>query len=173
MRQQLSLVELIDHILSVTGKDAARVREVLRQGTIVNGASRFRWEPLEATAEEIVTVLQLFPDARPDLPFSAVRCVRARLTGGRAAIEIDREAASRRRWLKRRSFWDVLLETAARLIPIYQHYSYADRSDVYHCELSAEACRELRDQSRLLAYSSLEIAVREGTYKQLQLWVER
>ena len=173
VRQDLTPQELLSYILPSTGKDAARVQEVLRQGMVVRGASRFRWTPLELEAAEVTAALVPFPDPRPDRPFDAAQCVRAKLSGGRAAIDLEREAALRKRWFKRRSFWPALLEIAARLPLQYQHYSYADRADIYAAELSAEAAGELRAQAGLLAYATLERVVREYGYSRLELWVER
>ncbi len=173
VRQQLPLADFMETIVRVTGKDAVRIRGILRQGALVSGASRFRWEPLEVSTEEIARVLQAFPDALPERAFDASRCVRAALTGGRAPIELTREAASRKGWLQRRSFWQTLMEAAAELSPVYQQYSYADRADVYRLDLPAETARSLRDQAGLLRYSSLEAQVREYSYDRVELWVER
>ena len=173
VRREMAAAELIECILKITGKDPGRVGEVLRGGTVVNGASRFRWEPIEAAAEEVAQALAQFPDPRPDLPFDAGRCVRARLTGGRAPIDLGRQAASVKRLLARQSFWDVLMAAAAGLPLTYQQYSYADRADLYHAELSAEAAGTLREKARLLRYSALESAVQEYAYHRLELWVER
>ena len=71
VRQDLTPQELLGYILPSTGKDAARVREVLRQGMVVRGASRFRWAPLELPAEEVTAALVAFPDPRPDRPLAA------------------------------------------------------------------------------------------------------
>ena len=173
VRQAMPVAELIEQIVRVTGKDAPRIQEILRQGAMVSGASRFRWAPMEAAVEEIRQVLLGFPDPQPERPFEAARCVRAILTGGRAAIELTREAASRKGWFERRSFWEVLMEAAAGLAPAYQQYSYADRADVYRVELPVEAARALREQAGLLRYSTLEMQVREYSYDRLELWVER
>lgn len=173
VRQELARAQLLENILRVTGKDAGRVREILRQGTVVNGASRFRWEAIHAEAEEVTVALAGFPDAEPWRPFEAARCVRARLAGTRAPIELEREAASRRRWLRRRSFWEAVLEAAAKAAPTYHGYSYGDRADVYHAELSGETAAWLREQSRLLPYESLALTIREASCQRLELWVER
>ena len=53
VRQELAAAQLVENILRVTGKDAGRVRDVLRQGTVINGASRFRWEPLQVSLEDV------------------------------------------------------------------------------------------------------------------------
>ena len=42
--EQMPLAELVELILSATGKSLARVCEVLRRGVLVAGASRFRWQ---------------------------------------------------------------------------------------------------------------------------------
>src|SRR5262249_2044815 len=173
VRQEMPLGDFLEVILGVTGKDAARIRDILRQGALVSGASRFRWEPMEATAEEIAPLLAAFPDARPERAFDPARCVRVALTGGRSAIELTREAASRKGWFQRRSFWATVMEMASRLAPTYQQYSYADRADVYRLELAPETVRALREQAGLLRYSSLETQVREYSYDRLELWVER
>lgn len=171
--QQMPARDLIENILRVAGKDAARVQEILRHGIVVSGASRIRWAPIDVPLEEVVQAFQAFPDPNPDRPFDAAMCIRAALSGGRAVIEIPREAASRKGWSSRRSFWEVLMDTAASLAPAYHQYSYSDRADVYRSELSVEAARGLREQARLLKYPSLEQQVREYAYDRLDLWVVR
>ncbi len=173
VRQDLPAAQLIENILRITGKDAARVREVLRQGTVVNGASRFRWESIHALPEEVTQALAAFPDPDPSRPFDAARCIRIRLTGGRSPLELDRTAASRRRLLRRRSFWQAVLEVVGNLPVTYYDYSYADRADVYHADLTADAARSLRQESGLLPYTSLAVAIRESSWVRLELWVER
>src|SRR5262249_5318842 len=86
--QELPMRELIEHILGVVGKDESRIREILLRGTLVSGASRFRWPGWEADAESLRESLAAFPDADPSLPFAAARCIRATLRGGRQTIEI-------------------------------------------------------------------------------------
>ena len=169
----MTFPELVESILGITGKDASRIRSILLQGALVSGASRFRWEPMDAALEDIAVALRSFPDPRPDRPFDASHCVRAALTGGRAAIELTREAASRKRLFGRHSFWQALMETATHLAPTYHQYSYTDRADVYRVDLPLEAARALQAQAGLLRYSSLEMQVREYSYDRLELWVER
>ncbi len=171
--QQMTPAELIEQILRLTGKDAARVREILERGAVVSGGSRFRWAPFETSPEEISALLAAFPDPQPDRPFDASRCRRAVLAGGRGPIELDREAASRRRWLQKRSFWASLMDAAAALAPVYQQYSYAERADLYRAALPVDAARALRDRAGLLRYPTLTAMVREYAYDRLELWVER
>src|ERR1035437_4266018 len=63
--QELPVRELIEHMLGITGKDGPRVRELLRRGTLVSGASRFRWVGWEADIEGVRQILAAFPDADP------------------------------------------------------------------------------------------------------------
>ena len=173
VRQQFSPAQLIENIVRVTGKDPERVGEILRQGTVVQGASRFRWEPLEASAEDITPVLAGFPDPEPNRPFNPARCLRVRLSGGRAPLELERAAASRKRLFRRRSFWQALLETIARVPVCYQHYSYGDQADVYVADLDPESAQQLWLEADLLPYPSLAAALQGGAYRRLELWVER
>jgi hypothetical protein len=107
--QELPIRELIEHMLGVTGKDEARIRELLLRGTLVSGASRFRWAGWESDLEGIRAILSTFPDPDPSRVFVAERCVRAILRGGRQAIEIPREAGMRKGLFRRESFWDLLM----------------------------------------------------------------
>ena len=90
--QELPLRELVGHMLGVTGKDEARIRELLLRGTLVSGASRFRWTGWDADIDGIRHLLAGFPDPEPGRPFDAARCVRATLRTTRQPIEIPREA---------------------------------------------------------------------------------
>src|SRR3954471_13271966 len=107
--QELAVRDLLEHILGVTGKDEVRIGELLLRGTLVSGASRFRWQGWEADRDDVRTLLATFPDPEPARPFAAENCVRAVLRGGRHAIELPREAAAQKRMFQRVSFWDVTL----------------------------------------------------------------
>ena len=171
--QQMTAGDLLEQILRATGKDSARITDVLRQGTVVSGASRIRWASIEASPEEIRQALEAFPDPQPERRFDASKCIRVTLGGGRAAIEINREPASHKGWFQKRTFWQALMETAARLDLTYEQYSYSERADVYRAALPLDAARALREQAGLLRYSSVEMQVREYAYDRLELLVER
>src|SRR5437660_104813 len=94
--QELPIRELIDHMLGVTGKDVPRIREVLLRGTMVAGASRFRWSGWPVDEEALVELLATFPAADPRRSFAAARCVRVILRGGRAPIDLRRDALDRK-----------------------------------------------------------------------------
>src|SRR6185312_1403488 len=108
--QELTLRELVEYMLPLAGKDIPRIREILRRGTLVSGASRFRWTGWEATDAEISELLGAFPDPDPARTFAASRCVHAALRGAQRTVEIPREAARARRGP---GLWDALMEIAA------------------------------------------------------------
>ena len=122
--------ELIEHMLGIAGKDEPRIREILLRGTLVSGASRFRWPGWEtdADAASVACSRSSRIPTRP-LPFASVRCIRATLRGGRQAIEIPREAAERKPLFRRASFWDLLMDVVAAAAPKYSAYSYRERAD--------------------------------------------
>jgi hypothetical protein len=171
--QELPVRELIEHLLGVTGKDEARIRELLLRGTLVSGASRFRWVGWEAELDGIREVLTTFPDPDPARPFTAERCLRATLRGGRQAIEIPREAAERKGLFQRKTFWDLLMEVVGGGVPAYVGYSYRERADRYIRELTLAEATRVREGSGLVKYSTLSEQIRVAAFVQVELWVSR
>src|SRR6185295_18374543 len=147
--QEMPVRELVEHMLGVTGKDEARIRDLLLRGTLVSGASRFRWTGWEADDAGLRSLLTTFPDPNPSRPFDADRCVRAVLRGPRQPIDVARQAALSRGLiasiLRRPSFWDALIEAAGTAVPAYIGYSYRDRADVYQLPLTGPAAKRIRD----------------------------
>src|SRR5438552_19162744 len=86
--QDIPMRELIEHMLGITGKDTARLHELLLRGTLVSGASRFRWAGWDADRQAIESALATFPDPDPRRKFSADRCIRAALRAPGRRIEI-------------------------------------------------------------------------------------
>jgi hypothetical protein len=164
--------ELVEYMLGVTGKDQARVRELLLRGTLVSGASRFRWTGWEVDRAALAEILATFPDPEPLRAFAAERCVRVTLRGGRQPIEIPRAAGHRKPWFRRGSFWQALIEATSRTAR-YQTYSYKDRADIYEAELDVPAAERLRQAAELLTYSSLSQRVRSEAFTSAELLVER
>lgn len=171
--RDMPLRELVDHMLGVTGKDADRVRELLRRGSLVSGASRFRWSGWEASLAGIDALLASFPDADPGRPFAAAGCSLAVLRGPQALIELPREVANRRRFLRRRSFWGALLQAAAAGAPAYAGYSYKRHADCYRLALGAAQAASLRSDAGLLAYSTLVAQVRLAALAEMELYADR
>jgi hypothetical protein len=167
VRQEFRLEELLDMLVSVAGKDVRRLQQILKSGTAIYHYYRYWWQGFEAEEAAVRAALERFPDADPARPFRAEDCTAVLLETesgpGRAPVELARDAASRKRWLRRASLWDVLMRLAAGEPPEYETYSYAKRGDLYRREtgglpleaLSEEAeraaPRELRGQARALA----------------------
>jgi len=171
--QDLTTRELIEHMLGVTGKDEARIRELLRRGTLVSGASRFRWAGWEAEAEGIRALLATFPDPDPQRAFDPARCARAILRDQRHAVEVQRAAAERRSLFRRDSFWDVLMQAAVAPGIRYSTYSYRDRADRYTRDCTPEEVARIRQGVPLLRYTSLRDQVTMLTTVSMDLFVER
>lgn len=176
LSQEMPVRELVEHMLGVTGKDQARVQELLLRGTLISGASRFRWAGWNADPESIRSLLATFPDPDPSRGFSREHCIRAVLRGGRQAVEVTREAGQRTslvRRFKRTSFWNSLMEIVAAAQPRYRDYSYKQRTDVYDVKLSPEAAERIRQAAGALSYSSLREKVRLSPLTAADLYVPR
>jgi len=171
--QELAVRELIEHMLGITGKDEARICELLKRGTLVSGSSRFRWSGWEADAEGVREVLGTFPDSDPSRTFEALRCTRAILRGGRQALEITREAGVRKGMFQRVSFWDLLMELAGAAGATYGGYSYKDRADRFVRELTAAESERIRAASEAVRYSTLRDQLRAAAFLQIELYVLR
>ena len=171
--QELALRELVEHMLGISGKDEGRIRELLRRGSLVSGASRFRWTGWDADLAGLRELLATFPDHQPARPFAPEQCVRAVLRGGRQAIEVPRAAAAKKPLLRKASFWRILMEVAAAGEIRYLHYSYKDRADCYRLELMPAAAEKLRAAARIVRYSTLREQLRSAGYAWAELYVER
>jgi hypothetical protein len=165
--------ELVELMLGLTGKESERIHELLRRGTLVSGASRFRWAGWDADRDALDSLLATFPDADPGRPFSSRLVSHAVLHGPHCRIEVSREAGSARRFLRRRSFWDALMEASAAGAPRYLEYSYKHRADCYRVEIPREAAEALRRNARALRYSSLEARVRASVFEAIDFYVAR
>jgi hypothetical protein len=171
--QELPLTELAENVLAVTGKDTARVREILRRGSLVSGASRFRWAGWEIGDEDLRELFSRFPDPDPSRTFLAAACTRAVLTGGRRPLEFHREAAARKRMLRGTSFWDVLMHVACAQPPVYAGYSYRERADRFRRELNAEDAGRLREGSEALAFPTLREQLLATAFGAMELYATR
>jgi hypothetical protein len=170
--QEIAVRDLIEHMLGVTGKDEARIRELLLRGSLVSGASRFRWSGWAADAEGVREVLATFPDPDPTRPFAGERCIHATLRGGRQSIELPREALARKGLFKRESFWDVLMDVVGTGAA-YAGYSYRERADRFVREIALAEAERLRNASAAISYSTLQGHVRTVAFTQAELIVTR
>ena len=167
--QEIPLRDLVDIIVGQCGKDAPRVRELLRRGTVVQSASRFRWEPVEVDLESVESMLRGYPDPDPKVGFEPSRCIRVRLCDPRSKIDLPQELVSGRRLFKRRSFWDVLMAEAIAAGPAYAGYSYRERADLFHIEASQELRRRIHEAATLIRYSGIRDQVQRAEFSLLEL----
>ena len=163
VRQSFRPDQLLDMVLSVTGKDAKRIRQILRSGTVVFHFYRYWWAGFEIEEGELAGLLARFPDPDPSREFRGAECTFIAIESGatppRPAIEVPRDAISRRGLFRRRTFWDALLGEVSSAAAAYQGYSFGHHADLYRLELTPES------RARLTAATS--VAPRE-VRKELQ-----
>jgi hypothetical protein len=159
VRQTFSPAELVDMIVSVTGKDAARVRQILRSGTIVFNSFRYWWDAIDVDAVEILKALANYPDSNPSRPFRAEDCTEVILesvgTPPRHSLRLRRADASRKRLFRMRSLWDAVIDLTTQRTPSYREYSYAYRGDLYALPLDPTAVTQLVEQAERFAPRTL------------------
>lgn len=169
--QVMPLRELLQVILSTTGKDPSRVMEVLARGAVVQGASRFRWAPLKPESHEIAAWLAQFPDPDPARKLHRGRCTGARLRAGRQIIEIPAAIAAQKRLFGRRTFWDTLMDLAEQSEPRYLDYSYRTRSDEYRLTLTAQQVALVHQNAGLLKHTGLAARIRAAAIQDIEFVV--
>ena len=165
--------ELIEHMIGITGKDEARVHELLLRGTLVSGASRFRWAGWDADREGIRETLASFPDPEPGRRFAPELCIRAALRGPGRRIEIPRQIGQRKPLFRRTSFWDALMGVAASSEVRYVDYVYRERADCYSAALSVASLERLRESAQLVKYSTLQQQILHTNLESVDLFVAR
>lgn len=171
--REIAIRELVEHMLGVTGKDEPRLRELLLRGTLVTGASRFRWTGWDADGASIRELLATFPDPDPKRPFAPALCTRVALRGPARRVEIPREIGQRKPLFRRESFWDMLMSVAVASETQYVDYSYRERADCYSAALSLAGLEKLRLGAKLLKYSTLEQQICHSPLDTLNLFATR
>jgi hypothetical protein len=150
VKQTFRLAELADMVVSVTGKNASRVQQIFRAGTVVYNSYRYWWEGFASKEDEIAGLLALFPDDDPARLFNPaqVTSVSLEIGGGaqRSLVGVARREASARRLFHKRSPLEILLKVAQDSTPRYERYSHAERADVYRLHLSFEMAASLLKQ---------------------------
>jgi hypothetical protein len=167
-RQAFRPSELVDMILTVTGKDSERVRHILRTGTLVYHFYRYRWDGIELDENETAVLLAGFPDADPARKFDPDDCtaVLAIPRSGQGlsaasamipanAVEFLRDETRPRRILRARSLWEALMETSRSSVASYAGYSYERHADVFQKQLNEAEAAELSLAAVKLAPRSL------------------
>ncbi len=172
--REMPLRELVEYMLPLTGKEVGRIREILLRGTLVSGASRFRWQGWRCEESALCELLATFPDPDPTRVFERGRCVRVVLRGSRGAIEVTREAgAATPRFHRAASFWEVLMQVAEAALPRYAGYSYGGRADRYEASLTPASATLLRAAASAVVHSSLRNRLEAAELFAAELYVER
>ncbi len=150
VKQTFRLAELADMVLSVTGKNASRVQQIFRAGTVVYNGYRYWWDGFASNQDEITGLLATFPDDDPARVFNSTEAtaVSLEIGGGtqRSLVAIARREASAKKLFNTRSPWEILLKAPQDSTPRYEKYSHAERADVYRVHLSPEAAVSLLKQ---------------------------
>ena len=150
VKQTFRLAELTDMVVSVTGKNASRVQQIFRAGTVVYNGYRYWWDGFASKEDEVTGLLALFPDDDPARVFNPaeVTTVSLEIGGGtqRSLIGIARREALAKKLFHHRNPWEILLKAAQDSTPRYEKYSHAERADVYRVHLSFEMAASLLEQ---------------------------
>ncbi|MGC4051318.1 MAG: hypothetical protein QM757_18325 [Paludibaculum sp.] len=166
--QDLPFAELMQHVATAAGADPVRVKEILKRGTLVSGASRFRWEGWVCEDADAEAAVALLPRPEPGRRLDPACCLKATLASPTSRIDVPREAAHPKRLLRTRSFWQCLLDASGQ--PRYLTYSYRDRADHYRVDLTAEACEQLKKDAGLLKFDGLKQQIRMREFDHIH-WV--
>jgi hypothetical protein len=150
VKQTFRLAELTDMVVSVTGKNASRVQQIFRAGTVVYNGYRYWWDGFASKEDEVTGLLALFPDDDPARVFNPaeVTAVSLEIGGGtqRSLVTITRREASAKKLFHQRNPWEILLKAAHDSTPRYEKYSHAERADVYRVHLPFEIAASLLKQ---------------------------
>jgi len=142
VKQTFRLAELTDMVVSVTGKDVARVKQIFRAGTVVYNGYKYWWPGFDSETSELVPILASFPEDDPSRPFDPAAAINISLeTGGgsqRTQVNVSRQEASAKRLFHKQSPWEILLKAARGSTPRYEKYSHSHRADIYRLHIPPE-----------------------------------
>lgn len=173
--RDLPMRELLEHLAAAVSTDPERVRDLLKRGSLVSGASRFRWQPFEPDLEDLAPVLSTLPKSDPSRPFDSSRAVRLAIVAGARRWELSRADASNRthinRLLLRPHFWNQLL--AILPSPQYALYLYKDRADLYRAPVDDSLRPALHQAAALLPFAALRAQLRSAAITAVEWYVER
>jgi len=162
VKQAFQLAELVDMVVSVAGKDAARVQQIFRSGTVVYHGYRYWWGALAAELREIEPLLASFPDDDPSRPFASQQATSVLLEMGggtqRTVSEVLRQDAAQQKLFARKSPWDVLIAWANGQSARYEKYDHGRKADLYRISLPF-------DKAQQLLAAMLEAAPRKLRYR--------
>jgi hypothetical protein len=161
VQQQFRGFELIDMILRVTGKDLSRIQRILHSGTVVFHSYRYWWQGFDADASALREILSNYPDPDFTRPFRPEDCREVILESGGSlasrSLRFHRDHASKRKFLRARSFWDCLMRIARDAAPAYREYSYAERADLYAAPVRADQTLRLALEARRYATRAINV----------------
>lgn len=147
VKQTFRLHELVDMVVSVAGKDAARVQQIFRNGTVVYHGYRYWWDALSADLAELVPFLASFPDDEPSRKFAPRQATSALLEMGggtqRLVTEILRQEASAKKLFAKLSPWDVLTNWAVGQAARYEKYDHGRKADLFRISLPFDKAQQL------------------------------
>jgi hypothetical protein len=147
VKQTFRLHELVDMVVSVAGKHAARVQQIFRTGTVVYNGYRYWWDALPAEREEIERLLFPFPEDDPSRPFDPEQAtvVLLEIGGGaqRTVVEITRQDAAQKKLFANHSPWDILTNFASDKTARYEKYAHARRADLFRLSLPFDQAQQL------------------------------
>ena len=169
--RDLPLSALLEEIAAVCGKDPHRIAGILREGNLVSGATRFRWQPFELAAAELGPALEFLPDLEPTRVFATGLCTHAIFVGPGVSVSLERAAGLARRLFQRASFWDAIMQVSAAAV--YVTYRYRERADLYRVPLSAEHRARIRAALKLLKNRTLARQLEIAPFDSLHLFVPR
>ena len=162
VKQTFRLAELVDMVVSVAGKDAARVQQIFRSGTVVYHSYRYWWDSLSAALPELEKLLSGFPDDDPARPFvpQEAAAVLFEMGGGtqRVVTEITRREASQKKLFAKQSPWDVLIASAVSHAARYDKFDHGRKADLFRVSLPF-------DQAQSLLAAMLQAAPRKLRYR--------
>ena len=147
VKQTFRLHELVDMVVSVVGKDPARVQRIFHTGSVVYNGFRYAWEPLLAEIPEFEVLLANFPDNDPSRRFDPSQAVAAVLESGggtqRNTVEITRTEASQKKLFASASPWDCVTRFVTVVSPRYEKYSHARHADFFRLTLPYDQAEQL------------------------------
>lgn len=157
VRQTFQLRELVEMILSVSGKDPARIQKLLAAGSVSYHGFRYWWDGFAADLGELEGLLAGYPGPEPSRVFDVARCsaVIFEAEKFKQKVEVSREQGAAGKWFRRGNFWGVVEELARGAAPAYAGYSYEKRVDLYESAIDgAEAARLAEAAKRYFARPS-------------------
>lgn len=167
VNQTFQLHELVDMVVSVAGKDAARVQQIFRTGSVIYNGYRYWWDALSADREEIDRLLLPFPDDDSSRPFDIAQAtaVLLEIGGGaqRTIVEITRQDAAQKKLFAKHSPWDVLTNFASGKTPRYEKYAHARHADLFRLSLPFDQAQQLL--AALLAAAPRKLKYRWSTLR--------